>query len=278
MSGSRTEYSCMGAVPIRVRCRSWGFGRGASVVGLRSWSFGHGLRSWGFGRGASVVELRSWGLGRGFGRAAWSRCFGRAARVVRFGPCSFRRAAFDCAGLVVLVGRARFCRAVRRAHALPVRGGSPGEDLGPPGAAGRALSPAREERARAVTARDVLEPGVGARSARAGEARCASDERRARARPDAEGPTGFTHPSALVVHRHRRAILSALALEPVVAPRCKRRANARPADEHHRPIARVARRHRRAISNTRAARSSPSRSRATTVCHGDLPPHRHHRH
>jgi hypothetical protein len=61
---------------------------------------------------------------------------------------------------------------------LPVRGGSQhtprpcvvvlGEDLGPPGAAGSALSAAREERARAVTARHSLEPAAGGALARRG--------------------------------------------------------------------------------------------------------------
>jgi hypothetical protein len=71
------------------------------------------------------------------------------------------------------VARPRRAHALPRAwwfsaHALPVRGGSLGEDLGPPGAAGSALSAAREERARAVTARHSLEPGAGGALARRG--------------------------------------------------------------------------------------------------------------
>jgi hypothetical protein len=42
---------------------------------------------------------------------------------------------------------------------------SPGEDLGPSRSGGRVLSSAREERARAVTARDVLGPGACVRAA-----------------------------------------------------------------------------------------------------------------
>ena len=93
------------------------------------------------GRGSFAGSSRSVRAGsRGFGSCGFGSCDVRAVASV----------------VVRLGGEHTPC---------PCVVGSLGEDLGPPGAAGRALSTAREERARAVTARDDLEPGADARSA-----------------------------------------------------------------------------------------------------------------